>query len=135
MSGISLPQEAQRAPGAEPRMSGGREPSHLRRDVQGLRAVAVLAVIANHAVGWPAGGFLGVDVFFVISGFIITALLLRESDRTGRISLAEFYRRRVRRIMPASVLVLVVTVGASWVLLGGEQAGRSPSTRSPRSSS
>ncbi|MGK9219621.1 acyltransferase [Microbacterium barkeri] len=103
-------------------MSGGREPSHLRRDVQGLRAVAVLAVIANHAVGWPAGGFLGVDVFFVISGFIITALLLRESDRTGRISLAEFYRRRVRRIMPASVLVLVVTVGASWVLLGGEQA-------------
>ncbi|GLJ62800.1 acyltransferase [Microbacterium barkeri] len=108
--------------GAQPRMSGGREPSHLRRDVQGLRAVAVLAVIANHAVGWPAGGFLGVDVFFVISGFIITALLLRESDRTGRISLAEFYRRRVRRIMPASVVVLVVTVGASWVLLGGEQA-------------
>lgn len=66
-------------------MSGGRAPSHLRRDVQGLRAVAVLAVIANHAVGWPAGGFLGVDVFFVISGFIITALLLRESDRTGRV--------------------------------------------------
>ncbi|GAA3553839.1 acyltransferase family protein [Microlunatus spumicola] len=70
--------------------------------------------MANHVWGWPAGGFVGVDVFFVISGFLITGLLLREHDRTGHISFSGFYRRRVKRIMPASVLVLVVTVASSW---------------------
>jgi peptidoglycan/LPS O-acetylase OafA/YrhL len=57
-----------------------------RRDIQGLRAVAVLLVIANHLVGWPLGGFIGVDVFFVISGFLITGLLLREHAPGGYLS-------------------------------------------------
>ncbi|MGM7698600.1 acyltransferase family protein [Microbacterium sp. A84] len=94
----------------------------FRRDIQGLRAVAVIAVILNHAVGEPSGGFLGVDVFFVISGFIITALLLREVDRTGRISFITFYKRRVKRILPAATLILAVTVALSYLLIGGERA-------------
>lgn len=89
----------------------------FRPEIQGLRALAVGAVIVDHLTGWPGGGFVGVDVFFVISGFLITGLLLREHERTGRISLVDFYRRRVRRIIPATVLVLTVTVVASFVLL------------------
>lgn len=87
---------------------------NLRRDIQGLRMLAVVAVILDHLLGWPAGGFVGVDVFFVISGFLITGLLLREHDRTGTISFKGFYRKRIRRIAPAATLVLVVTVAASW---------------------
>ena len=81
----------------------------LRRDIQGLRALAVLLVVANHLLGRPAGGYVGVDVFFVISGFLLTGLLLREQERSGRTSLREFYARRVRRILPVAALVLVVT--------------------------
>ncbi len=88
--------------------------SRTRWDIQGLRAFAVLAVVANHVWDTPRGGFVGVDVFFVISGFLITGLLLREHDRTGRISFTGFYRRRVKRILPASLLVLATTVAASW---------------------
>ena len=83
--------------------------THKRRDIQGLRAVAVLLVVANHLVGYPRGGFVGVDVFFVLSGYLITGLLVREGARSGTISLREFYARRVRRIMPVAVLVLVAT--------------------------
>lgn len=88
-----------------------------RHDVQGLRALAVLLVIANHVLGWPGGGFVGVDVFFVISGFLITGLLLREHERTGTISFRAFYDRRVRRILPAALTVLVVTVVAGYTVL------------------
>jgi peptidoglycan/LPS O-acetylase OafA/YrhL len=95
----------------------------LRRDIQGLRAVAVLAVIANHLFGYPTGGFVGVDVFFVISGFIITSMLLRQHEQKGKISFVDFYRRRVKRILPASVLVLVVTVVASFVVFRAARAG------------
>lgn len=87
-----------------------------RRDIQGLRAVAVVLVIANHFVGWPGGGFIGVDVFFVISGFLITGLLLREHQRTGRISFADFYRRRVKRILPAALLVTVTTLIVGYLV-------------------
>jgi peptidoglycan/LPS O-acetylase OafA/YrhL len=87
-----------------------------RADIQGLRAIAVLAVIFDHLVHWPSGGFVGVDVFFVISGFLITGLLLREHDKTGTISFAGFYLRRIRRIMPAAVTVLVVTAAAAYLL-------------------
>jgi peptidoglycan/LPS O-acetylase OafA/YrhL len=87
-----------------------------RRDIQGLRAIAVLAVIADHLFHWPAGGFVGVDVFFVISGFLITGLLLREHRKSGRISFVDFYRRRARRILPLAILVLIATVIASFVL-------------------
>src|SRR5689334_5386059 len=83
-----------------------------RWDIQGLRAVAVLAVIVDHLCAWPGGGFVGVDVFFVLSGFLITGLLLRDEER-GRLSWLGFYRRRVRRIVPAAVLVIVTTVVAT----------------------
>ncbi|WP_141014897.1 acyltransferase family protein [Nocardioides sambongensis] len=82
-----------------------------RLDIQGLRAIAVLTVVADHAgVGPLSGGFVGVDVFFVLSGFLITSLLVREADRSGRISLLGFYARRARRILPAATLVLVATL-------------------------
>src|SRR4051794_34314030 len=90
--------------------------THARRDIQGLRAFAVLAVVADHLIGWPAGGFVGVDVFFVLSGFLITGLLLREHASTGRISFRGFYRRRIKRILPAATLVIVVTLIASWAI-------------------
>ncbi|WP_153504715.1 acyltransferase family protein [Cumulibacter manganitolerans] len=87
-----------------------------RLDIQGLRAVAVAAVVVFHA-GLPLpGGFVGVDVFFVISGFVITAMLLRELESRGRLDLRRFYARRIRRLMPALALVLVATAGGSIVL-------------------
>jgi peptidoglycan/LPS O-acetylase OafA/YrhL len=83
----------------------------FRPDIEGLRAVAVLLVVLAHA-GVPhlAGGYVGVDVFFVISGFLITALLLREAESTGRISVPRFYARRAVRLLPAAALVLVATL-------------------------
>lgn len=88
----------------------------FRLDIEGLRAVAVIAVILDHMFFWPRGGFVGVDIFFVISGFLITGLLLKEYERTGTISFATFYKRRVRRILPAALLVLVVTTAASFLI-------------------
>ena len=86
--------------------------------MEGLRGLAVLPVLLYHAAvpGW-AGGYVGVDVFFVLSGYLITGLLLRELRATGRLSLAGFYARRSRRILPAAALVLVATVVASALLL------------------
>lgn len=101
------------------RRGGGRT---LRRDIQGLRAVAVLSVVMDHLFGWPSGGFVGVDIFFVISGFLITQLLIREWDRTGTISFKGFYARRVRRIIPASTLTLLATVLASYFIFPGSKA-------------
>ncbi|ELT45960.1 putative acyltransferase [Arthrobacter nitrophenolicus] len=69
-------------------------------------------------VGWPSGGFVGVDIFFVISGFVITASLLREHAKTGHISFTGFYRRRIKRILPASTLTLLITVAAAYFLFG-----------------
>jgi peptidoglycan/LPS O-acetylase OafA/YrhL len=89
-----------------------------RSDIQGLRAVAVLLVALGHAgVPFLRGGFVGVDVFFVLSGFLITGLLLSEALETGRVSLVRFYVRRARRILPAAVLTLVVTTIAAQHLL------------------
>lgn len=91
----------------------------FRPDIEGLRAIAVGLVLLFHAYKVPfTGGYVGVDVFFVISGFLITSLLLREQVKTGRISILGFYARRVRRILPASALVVVVTVVASYYFLG-----------------
>ena len=101
-----------------------RKKTVFRPDVQGLRAVAVLAVITDHLLRWPSGGFVGVDVFFVISGYLITALLLREHDRTGTISYRGFYARRVKRIIPASVLVTVSTLLTGWFLLDSVRFGQ-----------
>jgi peptidoglycan/LPS O-acetylase OafA/YrhL len=86
--------------------------------LDGLRAVALLAVLLVHGMpAWLPGGFLGVDVFFVLSGYLITALLLGEAERTGRIALAGFWLRRARRLVPALVLVVAFVVLAGPGLL------------------
>jgi peptidoglycan/LPS O-acetylase OafA/YrhL len=96
--------------------------TRFRPDIEGLRAVAVTLVVLSHAgLARFAGGYIGVDVFFVISGFLITTLLIKEMGRTGTISLKRFYARRATRLLPASTLVLVATLAASWLWL--------PSTR------
>ena len=88
-----------------------------RPDIDGLRAVAVLAVVLNHAgFGLLPGGFLGVDVFFVISGFLITGIIEREFS-SGSFSLVAFYERRVRRILPALGVVIVAVTPAAWTIL------------------
>ena len=93
-------------------------PLAFRTDIEGLRAVAVCAVLLAHSgIGIGEGGFVGVDVFYVISGFLITGLLLREADRRGSISLPAFYARRARRLLPAAALVIVCVLAASLVLL------------------
>ncbi|MEY2580158.1 MAG: hypothetical protein QOE09_7 [Ilumatobacteraceae bacterium] len=90
----------------------------FRPDIEGLRAVAVLTVVLFHArIARFSGGYVGVDVFFVLSGFLITRLLLREVATTGTISLRHFWARRARRLLPASCVVVVVTVVASQLLL------------------
>jgi peptidoglycan/LPS O-acetylase OafA/YrhL len=90
--------------------------SGRRGDIQGLRGVAVLLVIGVHAAGFPRSGFVGVDIFFVISGFVIANRLLEETERTGRISLPRFYARRFQRIAPAALLTLgAVAVAATFL--------------------
>ena len=84
--------------------------------IQGLRALAALLVTLFHAK-WVSGGFIGVDIFYVISGFLITGLLLREIERTGTIKFKEFYARRFKRLLPTSFFVLLVTAVASWLLI------------------
>ncbi|MET3808436.1 peptidoglycan/LPS O-acetylase OafA/YrhL [Nakamurella sp. UYEF19] len=97
-----------------PALPPGKRKSGFRPDIEGLRAAAVVSVILDHLFSWPSGGFVGVDVFFVISGFLITGLLLEEYRQTGRISFTNFYRRRIRRIMPVSTVVLLCTVAATY---------------------
>src|ERR1700761_8604283 len=95
----------------ETRSSGNRP--GFRPDIQGLRALAVTAVVIYHL--YPSalpGGFAGVDIFFVISGYLITGHLWRGYARTGRVGLADFWGRRARRLIPAAVLVLTVT----WIV-------------------
>jgi len=90
--------------------------SRIRKDIEGLRAVATFLVLPYHAglMLFP-GGFVGVDVFFVISGFVITGQLMKEVDRDGRVSLVGFYARRAKRLLPASALVLVATALMTWL--------------------
>lgn len=89
----------------------------MRKDIQGLRAIAVVAVLLFHF--WPnrlPGGYVGVDIFFVISGFLITSHLLRNPPVNGKI-LIDFWAKRVRRLLPAATLVLILTIGASILWL------------------
>ena len=89
-----------------------------RSDLQGVRAIAVLLVVLSHAgVNFLQGGFIGVDVFFVLSGFLITGLLIREADTSKAISFIGFYSRRARRILPTAALTLVATDIAAYFLL------------------
>ncbi|WP_462418712.1 acyltransferase family protein [Kytococcus sp. Marseille-QA3725] len=101
------------APGAS-----HHRPKSFRPDVEGLRAIAVLSVLAYHA-GLPVitGGFAGVDVFFVLSGFLITGQLLKEVGRTGTVDLPAFYGRRFKRLLPAATMVLLFTAIGTWLLL------------------
>jgi peptidoglycan/LPS O-acetylase OafA/YrhL len=96
--------------------------------VDGLRGIAILLVVSVHATGYPPGGHLGVDLFFVLSGFLITTLLLEERAATGRIALRGFYARRARRLLPPLALLLVAYLsidaarghdGLKTVALGG----------------
>ncbi|WP_158607627.1 acyltransferase family protein [Flexivirga caeni] len=92
---------------------GSRGTARRRADIQGLRALAVAAVIGAHVWQWPRGGFLGVDVFFVISGYLITSLLLRRRHQSPAAVLGWFYLRRARRILPLALLVLVAVLVVS----------------------
>lgn len=107
---------------AEPIVSAPASAARSERflpHVQGLRAIAVLAVVLFHF--WPgriSGGYVGVDIFFVISGYLITGHLLREIETTGRVRLAGFWARRARRLLPASLLVLLfcaLVVGSPYL--------------------
>lgn len=90
--------------------SPGTDQLRFRPDIEGLRAIAILLVVAAHAgVPWFAGGYIGVDVFFVLSGYLITRLLTDELLRTQRIQFTRFYARRFRRLLPALLLMLVLT--------------------------
>ena len=100
-----------------PHSSEVRE-SSFRPDIEGLRAVAILLVVGFHGgIGWLRGGFIGVDIFFVLSGYLITALLFKEVERTGSLNFVRFYTRRIRRLLPASLLMVVVTLLAGFILL------------------
>lgn len=88
-----------------------------RSDIDGLRAIAVLPVVAFHAFpGWVKGGFVGVDVFFVISGYLISTIIFENLDK-GTFSFAEFYARRIKRIFPALLLVLIASYAFGWFAL------------------
>jgi peptidoglycan/LPS O-acetylase OafA/YrhL len=109
-------EESPRTPPEEGRAAAPRHP--VRADIQGLRALAVSLVVLSHAgVGAVVGGYVGVDVFFVISGFLITSLLLRELSATGRISIRKFYARRALRLLPAATVVSFATLAGSWFFL------------------
>jgi peptidoglycan/LPS O-acetylase OafA/YrhL len=100
----------------------------FRPDVEGLRAVAVALVVLFHSdVSVLSGGYVGVDVFFVISCFAITGVLLRERQSTGRTSILSFYGRRCRRILPAASLVIVVTVALAYIFLDLGESSRTAS--------
>lgn len=120
MQAVAVAEERKRSAAVEG--SAGYEVSAeqpFRPDIQGMRAVAVLLVIADHAgIAGFAGGYIGVDLFFVVSGYVITQLLLREAGKGIGTGLADFYSRRVRRIVPAATATLVGTVLVGWALLG-----------------
>jgi peptidoglycan/LPS O-acetylase OafA/YrhL len=88
-----------------------------RADIDGLRAIAVLSVVGFHAFPkWVKGGFIGVDIFFVISGFLISTIVFDNLER-NRFSFVEFYSRRVKRIFPALLLVLIASFAFGWFAL------------------
>lgn len=88
------------------------------KQIQGLRAIAVLGVVLYHAeLSWIPGGFIGVDVFFVISGFLITQMIVKEISLVGSFSFSSFYARRLRRLLPAAAVVIMSTIGISRHLI------------------
>ena len=98
--------------------------AHYLPGLDGLRAVAVIAVLLYHGgASWAGGGFLGVEVFFVISGYLITLLLAREWRRSGTIDLRHFWLRRARRLLPALAAVLALTLAYALAFLPAEVDG------------
>src|SRR5215204_2185530 len=128
---LRQPQITDAATGAKGRLRSARRRSDTPEvrlsyspGLDGLRAIAVVAVLLYHAdLSWIPGGFLGVEVFFVISGYLITALLLAEWHQKGTINLKDFWLRRARRLLPALYVLLVVTLTYAVVFLPGEVAG------------
>src|SRR5436305_14181755 len=123
--GRSLPRDAAHLVNETPDALATR-PTTLRYlpGLDGLRAVSVLAVLLFHHYfvfgserGWLPGGFLGVEVFFVVSGYLITSLLLAEHRERGALSLSHFWLRRARRLLPAVLLLLAVVVAFSLLFL------------------
>ena len=96
---------------------------NYRPEIDGLRSIAVLSVVLYHAQinifnAQPfKGGFIGVDIFFVISGYLITSIILRELIHKGNFSFKSFYQRRVRRILPALLFVMLVSIPFSWIYI------------------
>ena len=126
ISGVAHPRQGPATPKPQaPRTKTESDKEGFRPDIEGLRGIAVTLVVLFHAGLLSAagvqltGGFIGVDLFFVVSGYLITGLLIRERERNGRISFARFYARRVRRILPAAGVVLLITmpIAASLVTL------------------
>src|ERR1700692_3599518 len=97
--------------------SGHENATSYRADIDGLRAVSILLVVGYHAQPWLVpGGFIGVDIFFVISGFLITRIILTQA-KAGTFSFTGFYARRIRRIFPALIVVLAATYLIGWFVL------------------
>lgn len=121
MNGVPVRKQASAVMGKQelqaPRRPEARTPARRVRGLDGLRALAAAAVLAYHLIpGVAIGGFLGVDVFFVLSGFLITALLIRENQRFGGINLKSFWLRRIRRLLPAVGLMSVITLIVAGLL-------------------
>lgn len=93
----------------------------INSEIQGLRAIAVLAVILVHMqASWLPGGYIGVDVFFVISGYLITSMLHKEYQETNKISFSRFYKRRIRRLFPAMLTTCLLTIMVGFLIFGDE---------------
>ena len=109
-----------------------QERKYFRRDIQGLRGIAVLAVVVYHADLYLPGGFVGVDLFFVVSGFVVSRLILDEMEREGSFSLIYFFSRRIRRLIPVLTLVNIVSLLGTYLVLSpfGERQQTSATARS-----
>lgn len=108
----------------KPRSVNNGSAMGFRPEIQGLRAIAVLMVIIHHLrPGAMTGGFIGVDMFFVISGYLITAHLFREARDTGRIKLGAFWSRRIRRLLPLAFTVLLASAGLVFAFVPATEHG------------
>ena len=98
---------------------------NYRSDIDGIRAIAIISVLLFHIDStYLSGGFIGVDIFFVISGFLITNLIKKEIESTGKFSFTNFYIRRIRRLFPALIVVLVLTTISATLILSPTHLSR-----------